>query len=158
MTELLAVPTAVASVATIASLLGAVYQVYLEHPIKVRTISDVLNAYQIIRRRAIVKILEPGKTYDVTPPDARNDYKVEVMGDTKENATGILHISYPDNLGIPVEHSGGSQVTTSGDRHELNDNNILVVGERALDDIKALNIHGYLIHRPPGVSVFPEYK
>lgn len=158
MTELLAVSTAVAGIAAIAPLLGAVYQVYLEHPVRVRTIPDVLNVFKIIRKSASVIRLEPKKTYDVTPPDARNVYKIEVMGDTKENATGILQISYPDSLDIPVKHSGGSRVTTSGDSHEVNDNNILVVGERALDDRKVLNIHGYLIHRPPGVSAFPGSK
>lgn len=161
MIESLTLPTTIASIACIVPLVAAVYQAYVAAPIRVNGKANILSAFKRIREEAIVTMLEPG-THDVAPADAMYNYTIVVMGDTKEEATGILQVSNPDNRGFQVLHSSetGKATTTDSDGRaiQLYHNNAIIIAEEVLGDEKALNVYGILIHRPPGVPAFPENK
>lgn len=158
MTEFLAVPAMAASIAAIAPLLGAVYQAYVKKPIRVKDEASIINAFKRIREESTVTMFKPG-TYEVTPDDARNNYTIAVMGDTNEDATGILQVTDPNGRGFQVLRSSETgQVTTTGSDGraiQLNYNNAVIISEE-VNDRGAIDIFGIIIHRPAGEPVFPK--
>ena len=94
MTELLTLSGVVANIVAVVPLFAAVYKVYLERPIRVRNPAEILNANLQIKNTKPI-ILNPGESQDVTPDGATFNYTLQVEGNTKEKAIGLLQITHP---------------------------------------------------------------
>jgi len=160
MTELLTLSGVVANIVAVVPLFAAVYKVYLERPIRVRNPAEILNANLQIKNTKPI-ILNPGESQDVTPDGATFNYTLQVEGNTKEKAIGLLQITHPKNLGyIELNSRGGKEPTkkAADGLVNLDHNNAHIIAEPVDGDANAIDMYGILIHRPAGVPVFPASK